>query len=295
MTNSAESFWWYVTLEGGAGSEDVLASLADMSGSIGSEESGVEPAVRLRAYYRSSQDLGYWVERLGEALTPWPEVKIADMGKIENKAWHADWKEAFPPLPVGEKLVVLAPWHRGSEPEGRMPLYIYPGSAFGTGYHESTQIVLVLLERMKLAGLEGADIGTGSGILAICAVKLGAGRVLARDLDPAVLTEVRFNLGLNAIDAGQVVPVEGNLLEGMDAPVDFLTANIIIEPLLEMLPAVPGALKEGGRAVFSGLLLKERTRFLEALEARGLYPVDEISMNDWWGVAVEFRSERPQG
>ncbi|GAB1485011.1 50S ribosomal protein L11 methyltransferase [Aminivibrio sp.] len=295
MTNSAESFWWYVTLEGGAGSEDVLASLADMSGSIGSEESGVEPAVRLRAYYRSSQDLGYWVERLGEALTPWPEVKIADMGKIENKAWHTDWKEAFPPLHVGEKLVVLAPWHRGSEPEGRMPLYIYPGSAFGTGYHESTQIVLVLLERMKLAGLEGADIGTGSGILAICAVKLGAGRVLARDLDPAVLTEVRFNLGLNAIDAGQVVPVEGNLLEGMDAPVDFLTANIIIEPLLEMLPAVPGALKEGGRAVFSGLLLKERTRFLEALEARGLYPVDEISMNDWWGVAVEFRSERPQG
>ncbi len=295
MTNSAESFWWYVTLEGGAGSEDVLASLADMSGSIGSEESGVEPAVRLRAYYRSSQDLGYWVERLGEALTPWPEVKIADMGKIENKAWHTDWKEAFPPLPVGEKLVVLAPWHRGSEPEGRMPLYIYPGSAFGTGYHESTQIVLVLLERMKLAGLEGADIGTGSGILAICAVKLGAGRVLARDLDPAVLTEVRFNLGLNAIDAGQVVPVEGNLLEGMDAPVDFLTANIIIEPLLDMLPAVPGALKEGGRAVFSGLLLKERTRFLEALEARGLYPVDEISMNDWWGVAVEFRSERPQG
>ncbi|MEA4880615.1 MAG: 50S ribosomal protein L11 methyltransferase [Synergistaceae bacterium] len=295
MTNSAESFWWYVTLEGGAGSEDVLASLADMSGSIGSEESGVEPAVRLRAYYRSSQDLGYWVERLGEALTPWPEVKIADMGKIENKAWHTDWKEAFPPLPVGEKLVVLAPWHRGSEPEGRMPLYIYPGSAFGTGYHESTQIVLVLLERMKLDGLEGADIGTGSGILAICAVKLGAGRVLARDLDPAVLTEVRFNLGLNAIDAGQVVPVEGNLLEGMDAPVDFLTANIIIEPLLEMLPAVPGALKEGGRAVFSGLLLKERTRFLEALEARGLYPVDEISMNEWWGVAVEFRSERPQG
>ena len=295
MTNSAESFWWYVTLEGGAGSEDVLASLADMSGSIGSEESGVEPAVRLRAYYRSSQDLGYWVERLGEALTPWPEVKIADMGKIENKAWHTDWKEAFPPLPVGEKLVVLAPWHRGSEPEGRMPLYIYPGSAFGTGYHESTQIVLVLLERMKLAGLEGADIGTGSGILAICAVKLGAGRVLARDLDPAVLTEVRFNLGLNAIDPEQVVPVEGNLLEGMEAPVDFLTANIIIEPLLEMLPAVPGALKEGGRAVFSGLLLKERNRFLEALEACGLLPVDEISMNDWWGVAVEFRPERSQG
>ena len=295
MTNSAESFWWYVTLEGGAGSEDVLASLADMSGSIGSEESGSEPPVRLRAYYRSSQDLGFWLERLGEALSPWPEVKIADMGKIENKQWHTDWKEAFPPLPVGEELVVLAPWHRGSEPEGRLPLYIYPGSAFGTGYHESTQIVLALLERMDLAGLEGADIGTGSGILAICAVKRGARHVLARDLDPAVLTEVRFNLGLNALDPEQVVPVEGNLLEGMDTPVDFLTANIIIEPLLEMLPSVPGALKAGGRALFSGLLLKERDRFLEALSACGLVPADEITMNDWWGVAVEFRPERTEG
>ena len=204
MTNTTDSFWWYVTLEGGPGSEEVLASLAEMSGSIGSEESGGGNSVLIRAYYRTSQDLGFWIQRLEEALSPWPEIKIADMGKIENKQWHTDWKDAFPPLPVGETLVVLAPWHKGTEPENRMPLYIYPGSAFGTGYHESTQIVLTLMEKLSLKGIEGADIGTGSGILAIAAVKMGASRVRARDLDPAVLSEVMHNLELNAIEPGMV-------------------------------------------------------------------------------------------
>ena len=287
MNSSAESFWWYVTLEGRPGSEEVLASLADMSGSIGSEETAGEASVLLRAYFRSSQDLGFWLERLGGALSPWPEVRIADMGKIENKQWHTDWKEAFPPLTVGEGLVVLAPWHKGNEPEGRMPLYIYPGSAFGTGYHESTQIVLTLLERTVVLGVTAADIGAGSGILSIAAVKLGAEHVRARDLDPAVLSEISHNLGLNEIPAGTVDLEEGNLLDGMDETVDLLMANIIIEPLLEMLPGVPARLKEKGRALFSGLLVKERERFCAALEETGLRVVDELSLGDWWGVAVE--------
>lgn len=287
MNSSAESFWWYVTLEGRPGSEEVLASLADMSGSIGSEETAGESSVLLRAYFRSSQDLGFWLERLGGALSPWPEVRIADMGKIENKQWHTDWKEAFPPLAVGEGLVVLAPWHKGNEPEGRMPLYIYPGSAFGTGYHESTQIVLTLLERTVAPEITAADIGAGSGILSIAAVKLGARHVRARDLDPAVLSEISHNLGLNEIPAETVDLEEGNLLDGMDEIVDLLMANIIIEPLLEMLPNVPACLKDGGRALFSGLLVKERGRFCAALEETGLRVVDELSLGDWWGVAVE--------
>ena len=288
MTNSTDGFWWYVTMEGGQGSEEVLASLAEMSGSIGSEERSGADGVRLRAYYRASQDLGFWVERLSEALEPWPEIKIADMGKIENKQWHTDWKEAFPPLPVGEKLVVLAPWHKGTEPEGRLPLYIYPGSAFGTGYHESTQLVLVLLERIRLLGAEVADIGAGSGILAIAAVKMGAKHVRARDLDPAVLSEVRHNMELNDIAPGLMDLEAGNLLDKMEGPVDILTANIVVEPLLEMLPSVPEMLKRGGKAIFSGLLVKERDRFCAALAEQGLKVTDELSLNDWWGATVEL-------
>ena len=286
MSGAAEGFWWYVTLEGGPGTGEILASLADMSGSIGSEETESESAVRLRTYYRSSQDLGFWLERLAGALVPWPEVKLADMGKIENRQWHTDWKDAFPPLEVGERLVVLAPWHRGSEPKGRIPLYIYPGSAFGTGYHESTQIVLSLLERKVRTGDVIADIGTGSGILAIAALRLGATRARARDLDPAVRSEVIHNLELNGFSTEDVEFDQGNLLQGLEGRVDLLTANIVIEPLLEMLPSVPGALNPGGTAIFSGLLLKERDRFCAALSAAGLKISDELSLGDWWGAAA---------
>lgn len=287
MTYSADSFWWYITLEGAPGAEDVLASLAEMSGSIGSEENLGRQSILMRAYYRTSQDLGFWVGRLEEALSPWPEIEIADMGKIENKQWHTDWKDAFPPLPVGDKLVVMAPWHRGNEPEGRIPLYIYPGSAFGTGYHESTQIVLSLMERMSLQGRTGADIGTGSGILAIAAVKMGAVKITARDHDPAVLSEVGHNLGLNDIEPGLVDLEEANLMDGMKNPVDLITANIIIEPLLEMLSSVPAMLKDGGTILFSGLLVKERERFGAALRKHNLKIIDEITMGEWWGVAAE--------
>ncbi len=286
MADGMDGFWWYIILEGQAGREEVLASLADLSGSIGSEERTDGTRVRLRAYYRSSQDLGYWLERLSEALTPWEDVRIADMGKIENRRWHTDWKEAFPPLPVGKGLVVLAPWHRGTEPEGRIPLYIYPGSAFGTGYHESTQIVLALLEEAVRPGATAADIGTGSGILAIAAMKLGARHVHARDVDPAVLSEVRHNLGLNDLTEEAVDLWEGNLLDGFEGPVDILTANIVIDPLLAMLPFVGAALAPGGRAIFSGLLAREREVFLSALAENGLSAVDERTAGDWWGVAV---------
>ncbi len=85
---------------------------------------------------------------------------------------------------------------------------------------------------------------------------------------------------------------EGNLLDGMEGPVNLLTANIIIEPLLDMLPSVPGMLAPGGRALFSGLLAKERDRFLAALEEQGLRIVDELLINDWWGVVAERTDER---
>lgn len=282
-----ESFWWYITLETKTGNEETLASLADLSGSIGSEVFEGNGRIGIRAYYRSHFELGYWLKRLGEVLAAWPEINVRDMGRIENRAWHTTWKEAFPPLEVGQKLVVMAPWHRGSEPPGKTPLYIYPGSAFGTGYHESTQIVLELMEGILHPGMETADIGTGSAILAIGAVKLGAKRVWARDIDPAVLAEAAENCRLNGIETETVRIEQGDLLKGFGHRVDVLTANIIIEPLLTLLPEVAGVLKPGGTAIFSGLVKKERDLFLGELSKCGLVMVRELERGDWWGVAAQ--------
>jgi ribosomal protein L11 methyltransferase len=284
-----DAFWWYILLEAREKEAPVLDSLVELSGSIGAEYAEGPDMVRVRAYYRSSHDLGHWLREVNQVLAPWPEITVRDMGKIANRSWHTAWKEAFPPLSVGEGLVVLAPWHKGNEPEGRLPLYIYPGSSFGTGYHESTQIALELLEKYLVPEEELVDVGCGSGILSIGAVKLGASRAWARDFDPAVVEEVLENCRLNDISEEKLSVAVGDLLQGFSRKVSLLTANIVMDPLLELLPQIPEVLLPQGRAIFSGLVVKEKELFTEALEKEGFRVLDALEKNDWWGVIVAYQ------
>ncbi|MDR1650835.1 MAG: 50S ribosomal protein L11 methyltransferase [Synergistaceae bacterium] len=291
-----ESYWWYITVlsRGGAecseAGEEILYSAAELSGSIGTEVQELPDGVRMRIYYRSDEEMSYWRKKLLDALEPWPGVRIEDIGKVENQQWSRQSEEAFPPLDVGSGFVVLAPWHKGRETPGRIPLYINPGSAFGTGYHESTQAALELFERC--AGRLGQfrrvmDVGTGSGILAIAALKLGAYSVRSRDIDPAVISEARNNLELNGIDQSSVILEKGDLLSGVKERFDLLFANILFDPLLEMLPCVREVLNPGGAAIFSGMTLRERDAFMEGLARAGLETIDEVTKEDWWGVAAQ--------
>lgn len=287
MTNT-ESFWWYITLSGPAGIEEALSSAAEASGCIGSLVTNHGDNVEFQIYYRSSRDVGAWLQDLQPFLEPWHDVSVSDMGKIENRAWNTEWMDAFPPLNVGEKLVVMAPWHAGKEDAGRTPLFIYPGTAFGTGYHESTQSVLTLLERWLKPGDAVADIGCGSAILSIAALKLGASVAYARDLDPTVVKEAVHNtLELNGIPQEKLDIAVGDLLKGFDHKVDLLMANILFEPNMTMLPDVAGVLNDGGRAIFSGMVIAEGEEFKKHLEENGLTLVDEVHLDDWCGLAVK--------
>jgi len=299
-----ESYWWYITLldrPGDTGrevSEEILQSAADISGSIGTEIQELPDGVRMRAYYRSDNDLSHWRNGLLDALSELAGdsgVRIEDMGRIENQQWSAQSEDAFPPLDVGRTLVVLAPWHKGKETPGRTAIYINPGSAFGTGYHESTQVVLELLEK-EMLGAEARgeksyerviDVGTGSGILTVAALKFGAGSVLSRDLDPAVLGEAEGNFAMNGIDHDKVTLETGDLLSGVSGLFDLLTANILLGPLLEMLPSVQSLLRPGGLAVFSGMTENERCIFLDAIRENGLRVRAEATKEEWWGVVAE--------
>jgi len=288
---SGDAYWWYITISADKGQEEVLHSLADISEGIGAElQEFPSGGARLRIYYRSNKNLAFWKKNLLDAMGEWQSIKIEDFGKIENQPWNVVAEEAFPPLPVGKGLVVLAPWHKGTEPNGRIPLYINPGSAFGTGYHESTQIVLELMEEYMKPGMVTADIGTGSGILTVCALKMGAEKAFARDIDPAVIEEVRKNIRLNSLEHASVDLEVGDLLKDFKHRVDLLTANILIEPLVTMLKDVPCVIGETGIAVFSGMLEKERGIFMKALNQAGMKAVKELQRGEWWGVAAKASS-----
>jgi ribosomal protein L11 methyltransferase len=289
----ADNFWWSVDLEAGTGAaaEEVLANLVDLSGSLGAEFLGGEGKTDkqiLRAFYPASRDISYWLDILSGLAANFSGVRVRSHSKTENRPWQTESLDAFPPLGVGVGLVVMAPWFKGGEPAGKIPLYIHPGSAFGTGYHESTQIALSLLERFLEKGDVIVDIGTGSGILFIAALKLGAARAVARDLDPAALSEASRNMELNGLPPDLCDLRAGDLLDGVGDKADILTANILLDPNLRLLREAEGALKPSGVAVFSGITVKERPAFLSALPGAGAELIAELSEKSWWGCAVQF-------
>lgn len=285
-------FWWSVEFEaesGGDGNknpawtEERLFDLAALSGAMGSELVEEGSGLVLRAAYRSSREIGALLAELRELLADFPGIALRAHGKVEDRPWHTQHLEAFPPLEAGRELVVMAPWHRDSAPEGRTPILIYPASAFGTGYHESTRIALELLEEAVRKDDTIVDVGTGTGILFIAALKLGAAHAVARDLDPATLGEVRRNMELNGLPPILCDLAAGDLLKGVEADADLLTANILLEPNLALLPDVLRVLKPTGAAIFSGMTLSERDTFLSALPAAGLTVERELRLGDWWG------------
>ena len=290
-------FWWSVELSAPvshanrASLEERLSTLAAVTDAIGSEiftEKSDSGGTRLflRVNYTSARGIDEIVDELEDYLnTPdFSGIEVSRCSKIENQAWETQHYDAFPPLPVGKSLVVMAPWHEHEKlPEGRMPVYIYPASAFGTGYHESTRIALELLEEVVKSGDTILDVGTGTGILFIAALKLGASTAIARDIDPATLTEARRNMNLNGINPNVCTLSEGDLLKGFSGQVNILTANILLNPNLTLLPDVRKVLKPKGYAIFSGMTHIESYTFTSVLNSSGLLIDREAKFGDWWG------------
>ena len=184
---------------------------------------------------------------------------------------------------LGKNLTVSAPWHEDKLNKNRTNLFIFPASAFGTGYHESTQIALTLLEECVKQGDKILDVGTGSGILSIAAVKLGAEHAYARDIDPAVIDEVKRNIELNKINFDKFTLEVADLAKNFDQRVNILTANILLPPNLELLPEIKNILENNGNAIFSGMTLNERDVFVDALIKNNFKIIRELKLNDWWG------------
>ena len=285
-------FWWTIEfsmpLSGGntARGEEILSTIATLTDALGSFIFIEDGKLFLRADYESSQEFDELLFKVKHYLDmpDFKDVTLTRCYKTDERPWDTQHYDAFPPLEVGKKLIVTAPWHeKAKHIPGRTVINVYPAGAFGTGYHESTQIALTLLEEIVKFGDIILDVGTGTGILFIAALKLGAGKAIARDIDPDAIDEAWRNVNLNGINPKVCEISQGDLLKNFKEEVNIMTSNILLKPNVSMLPDVKSVLKPKGHAIFSGMTTVESEMFLSVLEASGLSVEKELKIGDWWG------------
>lgn len=201
-------------------------------------------------------------------------VRMAD-----EKEWSS-WKQAFKPFRLGARLVVTPSWEASQAEEGDVIIRIDPGQAFGTGQHETTAGCAALLEKYIKGGESVLDVGTGTGILAIAAAKLGAKSVTAVDIDPVAVRCAAENVAANGV-TDSVKVVKGDLLAGMSGPYDVVIANILAGPVIEISAPAADILKNGGVFISSGYVAKSEKEVQDALCLAGLAVSDRIVQEDW--------------
>ncbi len=211
----------------------------------------------------------------------------------EDKDWINNWKEYFHQFYVDDILIVPS-WEKvKDEDQDKMILHIDPGTAFGTGMHETTQLVIRQLKKYVTKGAEILDVGTGSGILGIVALKLGAAHVTGTDLDPCAVPAVAENKEANQIPDETFDMMIGNIIDDKEVQdrvgyekYDIVTANILADVLIPLTPVIVRQMKKGGYYITSGILDVKEEVVSEAVCAAGLTLVEVTKQGEWVSVTA---------
>jgi ribosomal protein L11 methyltransferase len=210
-------------------------------------------------------------------------IPIPRFHHLSEEDWAHAWKKHYQVLRVGQRIVVKPSWQTYIPQPDDVVIELDPGMAFGTGLHPSTRLCLVALEGHVAPDMKVLDVGTGSGILAITAARLGAGPVLALDIDPIAVKTARANVAANEVE--HVVRVElGSwlTLEFHDGDFDIVLVNILAETIVELLnEGLVRCLKEAGVIVVSGIIESRQAMVVEALRAQSVDIVERLQEKDW--------------
>jgi ribosomal protein L11 methyltransferase len=239
---------------------------------------GGEP-VLVRAYLPSSELGAVLTEQLRVAMEAFPAVELVAK-PIYEQDWAVSWREFFGVVETGGRIVVVPSWIEHQIAPGQIAIRLDPGQAFGTGHHETTRLCLLALDELVRPGISMLDVGTGSGVLAIAAVKLGAASVRAIDIDPIAAEVAAANCSANGV-ADQVAISAGQLDADHDGRYDIAIANISTQANIPLGPAFARVVRPGGWLLLSGILEQDAAKAREAMAAAGFRIGAMRLENDW--------------
>ena len=217
-----------------------------------------------------------------------PPLSLSGIHRVVNENWNRLWEESIVPVEVGEIFIIAPSWHPPAAAGGKLVITIDPKMSFGTGYHESTRLMLRLMERHGRMKASVLDVGTGTGVLAIAAVKLGAGRVIAVDNDEWSYLNAAENLGKNGC-GGAVDLRLGSLEQVPERNMDLILANLTRNTILEMMPILLSKLAAAGTLICSGLLIEDRPAVEDAMRQGGCTVLSTLTEHEWIAVSARGR------
>ena len=197
---------------------------------------------------------------------------------VEQEDWQNGWRKYYHPMDIGKRLAIVPSWQEYDT--DRVKLILDPGLAFGTGGHETTSLCLEALDERVKGGERVLDIGTGSGILAIAALKLGAGSAEGVDIDPVAVRTAGENAALNGV-ADKLTVLVGDLSDKASGRYDIITANIVANAIISLAPAVPGLMAENATFIASGIIDSRKDEVIAGLEKAGLSVVEVKEKRGW--------------
>lgn len=205
---------------------------------------------------------------------------------LADEDWSESWKKYFHTEKVGERVVIQPSWEAYEPQAGEVVVRLDPGAAFGTGTHPTTALCLRAMEKLVRPGMTVFDVGTGSGVLAITAAKLGAGAVTAVDYDSTALRVARENIAQNGL-ADAITLKESDILRNVTGRADVVTANIIADIIIRLFADLDTHLAPGGALLASGIIASRAEDVRQAGKAYGFVATEEWEVKDW--AAMIFR------